>query len=519
MDKPNSLNDIKSGRMNKEIYVKNNYPEFYSFINDKYKDLPFIEKLYWFYNGLDKHPVCPICGSPTKFISNSKGYAKHCSYKCTQNDKNVRTKLDNTKKELYGDDYRKVIAKKGRDTKLEKYGDSNYNNQEKIRKTCLEKYGVDNPQKSKEIRKKSEDTCLEKYGSKYYFTSKEFLNKKLEFLSKSKETCLERYGVDSVMKLDYIKDKVNKTCLEKYGVKWNCLRNEAHNSRNTKSCKNEEFANLLEVNNIKYSREFYLEGYSFDFKVNNSLIEIDPSATHNINWNPFSKTRIIDKDYHLRKSIIAMNNGFNCIHVWDWDNIQAIIDLLLDKKKIYARTCDIKEITKKKADEFINKNHIQKTVKGQTVRIALIKDNEILQVMTFGKPRYNKNYQYELIRLCSKSGVNVIGGASKLFNYFIKKYNPESIISYCDKSKFDGKIYDNLKMKLINESSPSCNWINVKTQRRITDSELRRLGADKLIGTNYGKGTSNSEIMLKNNYIQVYDCGQKTFAWNKDITI
>mgnify|MGYP007037140579 CR=1 FL=1 len=83
--------------------------------------------------------------------------------------------------------------------------------------------------------------------------------------------------------------------------------------------------------------------------------------------------------------------------------------------------------------------------------------------MTFGKPRYNKNYEYELIRYCSSK--NIVGGAEKLFNYFIKTYNPKSIISYCDWSKFNGDVY--LKLGFIYKSySIGKHWYNIKTKKQ-----------------------------------------------------
>lgn len=63
--------------------------------------------------------------------------------------------------------------------------------------------------------------------------------------------------------------------------------------------------------------------------------------------------------------------------------------------------------------------------------------------MSFGKPRYNKNYECELLRLCTKNGYAVVGGAEKLFSYFVKTHNPKSVISYCDLSKFMGNVYKN----------------------------------------------------------------------------
>ena len=58
-----------------------------------------------------------------------------------------------TKLERYGDkNYNNM--EKNRKTKLEKYGDENYNNSDKIKQTCLEKYDVDNVSKSQEVRDK-----------------------------------------------------------------------------------------------------------------------------------------------------------------------------------------------------------------------------------------------------------------------------------------------------------------------------------------------------------------------------
>jgi len=56
--------------------------------------------------------------------------------------------------------------------------------------------------------------------------------------------------------------------------------------------------------------------------------------------------------------------------------------------------------------------------------------------MTFGSLRRalgqkEKENYYELLRFVSNT--NVLGGASKLFSYFVKNYNPTNIISYADR--------------------------------------------------------------------------------------
>ena len=143
--------------------------------------------------------------------------------------------------------------------------------------------------------------------------------------------------------------------------------------------------------------------------------------------------------------------------------------------------------------------------------VASNKDNELIEIMTFGKPRYNKNYEWELLRLCSHKDYKIVGGAERLFNHFIKTYTPVNIISYCDYSKFSGDVYSRLDFVRIGKISPSKHWS--KGKQHITDNLLRQRGYDQLFGTNYGKGTSNEELMLKNNWLPVYDCGQLTFIY------
>lgn len=127
--------------------------------------------------------------------------------------------------------------------------------------------------------------------------------------------------------------------------------------------------------------------------------------------------------------------------------------------------------------------------------------------------RYNKKYQFELLRYCST--YNVTGGANKLFQYFLKTFDPVSIVSYCDLSKFKGDLYQRLGF-VQTSCSVSKHWFNMKTRKHITDNLLRQRGFDQLLGKEYGtfgKGTSNEQLMLEHEFVEIYDSGQATFVW------
>ena len=89
-------------------------------------------------------------------------------------------------------------------------------------------------------------------------------------------------------------------------------------------------------------------------------------------------------------------------------------------------------------------------------------------------------------------------------------------MSYCDTSKFSGKVYDALGFKYIKTNSPRKHWYSLKEKRHITDGLLLSQGYDRLFKENHGKGTSNEELILNRGYLPVYDCGQATYIWRSN---
>ena len=421
------------------------------------------------------------------------------------------------------------IKNKCADTKKEKYGDSNFNNPQKRKNTCLEKYGTPSASGNVEIQNKVRQTNLERYGVDNQFKRVNYLNDcivnkygSLETFYNKKQKSLENsmrrlYGVANISQVPENRkmaiEKGRNTLYERYGVTAATLLPQVIFSKGNHALSkpNIRFAELLNNNNINYEQEFTIVRYSYDFKVGNSLIEINPFATHNSTWSPFGDDNIKEKDYHLKKTLTAKENGYRCIHIWDWDNVDKVISLLKDRETIYGRKCEVKEINdKKQIKDFLNTYHLQGYAKSE-IEIGLFYNDELVSIMTFGKPRYNKNYQYELIRYCSK--YNVIGGAEKLFKFFLKEHKPETIISYCDNSKFDGSTYIKLGFELKDYGVPTRHWYEPITEKHITDNLLRQRGFDQLFGTNYGKGTSNEQLMLEHGFVEIYDCGQSSYIY------
>ena len=218
-----------------------------------------------------------------------------------------------------------------------------------------------------------------------------------------------------------------------------------------------------------------------------------------------------DKMYHYNKSKDAYNNGIFIYHIfeYEWNNndkkekiINQLKNILqCNDNKIYGRNTTLKIVSSKEKSAFLNKNHIQGNDRS-TINLGLYYDEKLVSIMTFAKPRFNKNHTWELSRYCSLANTTVVGGASKLFKYFVDTYlnENETIISYSDIAKTKGSLYEKLGFSLDHISEPNYIW-----WRTDTDFKTRYQCQMK----------DENKIMTENGYIKIYDCGSKVWIYKK----
>jgi very-short-patch-repair endonuclease len=222
-----------------------------------------------------------------------------------------------------------------------------------------------------------------------------------------------------------------------------------------------------------------------------------------------------ENNYHLNKTEMCENKGIQLIHIWedDWlykkNIVKSIIFNKLGKSnKIYARKCKIKEVIDNKLiREFLEKNHIQGFI-GSKIKIGLYYNDELVSLMTFGNRRIamgkktTNQDEYELLRFCNKLNTNVIGGASKLFKYFINNYKPQEITTYADRSFSQGKLYETLGFNFIGKTEP--NYYYIIDGIRHYRFNFRK---DKLIKEGFDPNKTEHEIMLNRKIYRIYDSG------------
>lgn len=399
-----------------------------------------------------------------------------------------------------------------------------------IKNTCIEKYGGNAPSCSNIVRQKQENTNIVRYGTKNISSTEYFRNA-------YKKAMNEKYNVDNYFQIydcSGRKSNSNKHISDsQYAIMSdeNLFADLVYASSSA-----EEVARIIGITkdyvyvlckkyNIipefkhRYSayeleiRDIIKEPCVYNTKIYGKELDIYiPSKKIGIEFNGDYWHGELNKpkSWHFDKSLYFLEKGIFVYNIWEWEwttkknqIINQLYNLLgYNTHKIFARKCIIKEVPTKIKSKFLCENHIQGKDRS-SYNLGLYYNDELVSVMTFVKPKFNKHYKWELSRFCSKAGYNIAGGASKLFKYFINKKQPESIISYSDIAHTKGNLYALLGFKFDDYVRPNYIW---KLGRKIIlKSSCRRKHLDTVF--------SESDYMHSIGAYKVYNCGLKRWVY------
>lgn len=241
----------------------------------------------------------------------------------------------------------------------------------------------------------------------------------------------------------------------------------------------------------------------------------DLSLAIECDGNYWHSDQIRPINYHINKTLSCAKHNIRLIHIfeYEWDTKKEKIQqyllqqLGLVNKKIHARQCEVVYIQEDTAKEFYDKYHLQGGIHADT-HLGLMYNNEIVELMSFGKPRFTTAANVELLRLSIKAGYSVTGGASKLFTYFIKHNPGLSVVSYTDLSKFTGAVYAQIGMTYQHRTDP--NYVYVDHKRVLTRYQCMK---HKLVEQGFDPSLSESEIMRQRGFNKIYDCGNAVYLY------
>lgn len=318
--------------------------------------------------------------------------------------------------------------------------------------------------------------------------------------------------------------KIELTC-PKHGKHIYSLSNLLQSYLGCKKCSISDSSGEIKLKNFfkKYNLSFQsnirnkISPYELDIYIPSKNLAIEFNGIY---WH--SELAGKNRQYHLDKLLMCQEKNINLIQIFENELINSpkivfsrLKNILgLNSYSVFARKCLIKEINCSLKSKFVNKYHLQGDT-NSLINLGLFYKNRLVSVMTFCKLRKalgNKktiNNFYELLRFCSISNFNIIGGASKLLSYFENKYQPKSIISYADLRWSTGKLYKILGFKFIHNSKPNY-WYFENIDKLYHRFNFRKQVLNKKLKS-FDPKLSEWKNMKNNGWNRIWDCGNMVF--------
>ena len=239
--------------------------------------------------------------------------------------------------------------------------------------------------------------------------------------------------------------------------------------------------------------------YEIDIYISEKKLGIE------FNGNYWHGEQCRERKYHQEKSLLGRENGIFIYHIfeYEWENEEMqekikrhLLSILgIGDRVLYARDCEVREVPIAQKSDFLNRNHLQGDDRS-SVRYGLYYEGELVSIMTFGRPRFNQKYQWEIHRYCVKSGIRIVGGASRLFKHFLDA-TEGSVVSYSDFAKMSGNLYKTLGFSRVGLSKPSYVWCRGKETLSRFQTQMK----------------DEAKTMHERGYFRVYDCGNEVWEY------
>ena len=441
---------------------------------------------------------------------------------------------------------------------------------EKLKQNNLANFGVDNPAKLDSVKEKMKSTCKERFGVEFFAKSdaykkscKETWNSKSEeeknsilekrkqtFLKnhgvenfnnreKYKQTCYEKFGQFNPMLVESIKKEIEDKNLKKYGVKYpmelpdvqeRLKLAKLEKSENGCSKGEKEIQDFLTSLGLEFKIEdrLILDGKELDIYIPEKKLAIEYNGLYwHSDYNksgklfPTEEEKKIAKYRHLEKTKLCEEKGIRLIHIFsdDWKFKKDILKSILKNAlgfpevKLFARKCQLRNITLDEYGEFLKENHLQ-GYSFADLRLGLFYEDTLVQcvgVNTHG----THSKEPELVRMCVKKGHSIIGGFSKLMSHL----NLERVVSHVDISVFSGVGYEEVGFKPIKLNQPTYFYT------KGTIREPRYHFMRKHIEEKFKKGElqffdpnlTEENNMYANGFARIWNCGTLKVEWTKSI--
>lgn len=474
------------GSIKHSWFEKNNCQYIYDEILERTNFLPLDVSLshrcQYILNDLTQIKKCKTCEISMPYARiDGKNKREFCSNQCGQLHQDTRRKIKNTTFKKYG--VTSLLQKS--ETYMKK------------------KYGVANASQLEFVQKKKKSNAIKNYGvlSQQKHLTADAVGKlsNIEYLSSTPKSKI------------YSETRISQSHLSKifrqHGLDVPRAETEVSDYLHQISPQTIIMKNQRKILQNKFELDIFLPEYNLAIEYNG------------LYWH--SELNDVDKKYHQNKWKHSMEKGINLLQIFEneWidqgknDIWKSMISNRLGlNKKIYARNTIVKEITTSQAKKFLSENHLQGYA-NSSIKFGLFYLDELIQVMTFRRPRFCEKYDYEIIRLATKKYYHVVGGASKLFKAFLKQNQNKSVISYADLRYATGNVYKSMGFQEINITQPNFwvieNWKTVHNRMMFQKHKLKT----KL--EFFNEEISAWQNLKNNGFNRIWDAGNKVFVYDE----
>ena len=239
-----------------------------------------------------------------------------------------------------------------------------------------------------------------------------------------------------------------------------------------------------------------------------------------------------DKHRHFNKYSMCKEQGIRLITIYEaeWLAKKRVITRLLrnvigkSKGRLMARKCSLEKVSNAQAREFFDQYHPQGGL-GRGENYALLWKGKIVACMrfTFGgndRGRSASKATWTLSRYATR--INVAGGASRLFQAFLKEHDVEKVKSFSDNRYFEGGMYEKLGFVLEEEVPPDYMVWSPKIGLRPKPHYQRRMLPKRLeehgLGIHFDPKTdprTEADMTYLMGAARIYDCGKKRWVWTR----
>ncbi len=162
--------------------------------------------------------------------------------------------------------------------------------------------------------------------------------------------------------------------------------------------------------------------YELDIYIESSRLAVEH---HGVYWHSYDRPETTEeKCRHQYKARLCTTRNIKLLQFFDfeWHERRCLVESMLrhalhGSRPVAARKLQVVSISNQDARHFFDNNHLYGHRTAKYI-LALTDGDNIIIAISFSKHRDG----YEIIRLATAAGVNVMGGASRLISHFRPRY-------------------------------------------------------------------------------------------------